>query len=344
MKFSAGDKVLIKQSGVEAEVLQPLSPKVIEVFYDGKTFPVHVRDVVAKAEKPFLKRESGLKGGKEMPNSGNENSDFPLTLAPAFYLSIAPIYDKADSEKVQELRISFLNQSSFSVVLEYCCRVSDKVFYQKSNCVIPCRDSFYLHEIPFDLMNDHPVFVYSLHSSEDEVDWSQSTGFHINDSLKLRPKKLFGYLNDCRILKRNSFTIKLGDLPLRSSPSLHNKIKVDKIKRKKVRKNSNNLKEIRSVVKGGFCEVDLHAESLGLKTMGVDNFEILSGQMAALKKAIDVALIQGEPSLVIIHGVGKGKLKDEVHRLLKSHPSISFFQHTWRPNYGYGATEAFFKQ
>jgi dsDNA-specific endonuclease/ATPase MutS2 len=49
-----------------------------------------------------------------------------------------------------------------------------------------------------------------------------------------------------------------------------------------------------------------------------------------------------QPDLIVIHGVGKGKLKDEIHQILKQKKEVKNFIHRYHPRYGYGATEIYF--
>jgi dsDNA-specific endonuclease/ATPase MutS2 len=45
----------------------------------------------------------------------------------------------------------------------------------------------------------------------------------------------------------------------------------------------------------------------------------------------------------MIHGVGSGKLKDEIHELLKVKKEVKSFFNKYDPRFGYGATEIFFQ-
>lgn len=59
---------------------------------------------------------------------------------------------------------------------------------------------------------------------------------------------------------------------------------------------------------------------------------------AFLSKAVRL----GVPSVFIIHGVGKGVLKDAISQRLKQHPNVAEFRNEYHPKYGWGATEVFF--
>lgn len=84
-------------------------------------------------------------------------------------------------------------------------------------------------------------------------------------------------------------------------------------------------------------EIDLHIEKLGVNFKGKSNAEIVQLQLNAAKQFIDKSMLAGKREVVLVHGVGNGTLKQEVHKLLKSYYGIRFEQADGR-NYGEGAT------
>ena len=48
-------------------------------------------------------------------------------------------------------------------------------------------------------------------------------------------------------------------------------------------------------------------------------------------------------NIIVIHGVGKGKLKDEIHEILRHKKEVKSFINRYTNLYGYGATEIFLK-
>ena len=89
--------------------------------------------------------------------------------------------------------------------------------------------------------------------------------------------------------------------------------------------------------------VDLHIEKLTDNWKHLNNFEILTMQLKAFEKYYELAVAHYQPSLTIIHGVGVGKLRDEVHDILKLKKEVSSFVNQYSQSYGYGATEIFFE-
>ena len=74
----------------------------------------------------------------------------------------------------------------------------------------------------------------------------------------------------------------------------------------------------------------------------MSNFEILTMQLSEFQKWYELAVAHRQPSLVIIHGVGTGKLRDEIHEILKTKREVKTFINQYDPRFGYGATEIFF--
>ena len=84
-------------------------------------------------------------------------------------------------------------------------------------------------------------------------------------------------------------------------------------------------------------ELDLHIEKLGVHFKGKSNGQIVQIQLDAARDFIDKSILAGKRELVLVHGVGNGTLKKEVHKLLKSYYGIRFEQGDSR-KYGEGAT------
>jgi DNA-nicking Smr family endonuclease len=68
------------------------------------------------------------------------------------------------------------------------------------------------------------------------------------------------------------------------------------------------------------------------------NGEILQHQMMRCRAFLREAFEKRYPKVVIIHGVGEGVLKSEVHRFLDQQDHLSYHDAPYR-TYGFGATE-----
>ena len=66
-------------------------------------------------------------------------------------------------------------------------------------------------------------------------------------------------------------------------------------------------------------KVDLHIELLTSNYHYLDNFEIVQMQLNECHKKIQQAINSNITKLIIVHGIGAGVLKSEVHKLLRDY-------------------------
>jgi hypothetical protein len=90
-------------------------------------------------------------------------------------------------------------------------------------------------------------------------------------------------------------------------------------------------------------EIDLHVDSTKFKGGKMDNKYAIEFQLDALEAALDNAVMKGKVEIRIIHGLGKGKLKEEVHKILAAHPQVKYFENSYHQRYGMGSTFVYFK-
>ena len=82
---------------------------------------------------------------------------------------------------------------------------------------------------------------------------------------------------------------------------------------KKLTTNNNNVRII-----------DLHIENISDHFHLMESFEIVQLQLKKCEKALDDALKSSTYKLIIVHGIGEGVLKNEVHNILRSY-NLRFF-------------------
>ena len=90
-------------------------------------------------------------------------------------------------------------------------------------------------------------------------------------------------------------------------------------------------------------EIDLHIETLLTAYKHLPKNEILRVQLKHFEISLDEAIKRRELSMIVIHGLGKGKLREEVMRLLREYKEVAHFKNEYHPKYGFGATEIAFE-
>ncbi len=113
------------------------------------------------------------------------------------------------------------------------------------------------------------------------------------------------------------------------------KIPVEKVIREKEKQQTKKVFKSRTPIED---EVDLHIENLLPSHRGMSNGEIIDVQLRHFTKALDNAIRNNYSRIVFIHGVGKGRLREEIIALLDTYSGISYRAASYQL-YGWGATE-----
>lgn len=88
-------------------------------------------------------------------------------------------------------------------------------------------------------------------------------------------------------------------------------------------------------------EIDLHFNKLVEFPKNFSNFEMLQIQLREARHFLDKTKKGGNKRVVLIHGVGEGRLKEEIHTMLERMDNLRFYDASYA-EYGRGATEVEF--
>lgn len=84
--------------------------------------------------------------------------------------------------------------------------------------------------------------------------------------------------------------------------------------------------------------IDLHLEKVHHGKGHIPGHDALFVQLDKFEAALDKAIGAGKLEFRVIHGFGKGKLKDEIYKILAKHPHVRSFENDYHSRYGYGST------
>jgi len=85
-------------------------------------------------------------------------------------------------------------------------------------------------------------------------------------------------------------------------------------------------------------EIDLHIENLLDSHKGMTNAQIIQYQLRVFQKELEAAISNSFYKIVFIHGVGNGRLKQEILAILRNYPELKVQDASFK-KYGFGATE-----
>jgi Smr domain-containing protein len=333
MKFQVGDIVLVLHSNEEGEVIDIINDKMVLVDVKGVKFPAYNDQL----EYPYFKRFSEKKifpkkkEKKYVDDLKQEKNQ--QKIADGVWITFLPVseIDEFGDDVVEELKIHLVNRTDIGYKFDYKLNFFGEPDFELKNEVHAFQD-FYLHDIPFADLNDNPSFDFDFTLVTPQKNFVD----HYEASLRLKPKQLFSRIEEIRLKGEATFSHRLFE----KYPGIQVEAKVGMGElASQYRKNSTGtgfLEPARSVI-------DLHIEKLNDDWKGMNNYEILSLQLKTFEKYYDLALAQMQPSLTVIHGVGTGRLREEIHEQLKHRREVKSFINQYHPAYGYGATEIFFE-
>jgi hypothetical protein len=335
MKYQVGDTVLLLHSQEEGEVVEILNNEMMLVDVNGVRFPVYLDQVDFPYFKRFTEKKIVVPKKEKVyvDNLKKEEVTNKYHVHSGVWLSLLPVFDKDvfDDDVVEKFKIYLLNQTGEAYNFSYGVNFKGSPDFHLNNTVLPFNE-FYLHDIPFEEMNDAPKFEFDFSLQKK----NKIKPDHYEVAVKIKAKQLFQKIEEMRLKNEPTFSFNLFEnFPDKIDeiiPDYHNSggrlYNISQAKEK--------LEPARSVV-------DLHIEKLMDNWKGLSNFEILTIQLNNFEKYYQLAVAHRQPNLIVIHGVGTGKLRNEIHEILKTKKEVRTFANQYNENFGFGATEIYFQ-
>jgi hypothetical protein len=319
-------------------VVDIISDTMMLVDIKGVSFPVYMDQV----DFPYFKRFTENKltpAKKEKQYIDDVKKEKPAVHNKAedgVWLTFLPVLDTDEfgDTVVQEMKIHLVNHTGLQYNFVYALHFFGKPDFELKNTVHPFED-FYLHDIAFEDLNDSPSFEFEFHLSERDKQKED----YFDTVVKLKPKQLFAKIKE--LVEKNQATF--SQLLFEKYPDKKFEETIELSDRLKSKNKIYNAAEARRHIQQPQSVVDLHIEKLADDWRRMSNYEILSMQLKAFEKYYHLAVVHHQPSLIVIHGIGEGKLRDEIHSLLRLKPDVKSFVNQYHPRFGYGATEIFFQ-
>ncbi len=338
MKYQVGDIVLILHSGEEAVVTDIINDKMLMVDVKGVSFPVYMDQVDFPYFKRFTEKKAATaqKEKKYIDDLRKEKKTVQHRTEDGVWLSFLPVmdFDSFGDVVVEELKLHLVNHTSCSYHFIYKLNYSGKPDFGLKNVIHPFED-FYLHDIPFEDLNDSPAFGFDFSLTQPD----KKKADHFEASVKLKPRQLFARIEELKQKNLATFSQLLFDTypdkvyEVKPEPGIKALQGARIYEASKARQ---HMEPPRSVI-------DLHIEKLTDNYRRMSNYEILQLQLKTFEKYYQLAIVHHQPSLIVIHGVGEGVLRNEIHDILRLKKEVKTFVNQFHPNYGFGATEIYFQ-
>ena len=337
MKFQVGDKVLVLHSNEEGEIIDIISDKMVMVDVRGVKFPAYIDQL----DFPYFKRFSEKKlipQKKERKYVEDLKKDkLPSQkVVDGVWLSFLPVMDidEFGDDVVVELKVHMINRTNRLYKFSYHLQFFGHSEFELKNEIHPFAD-FYLHDVPFEDMSDSPAFTFEF--SLGQPDKAKAEFYEA--SVRLKPKQLFARIEEIKKKGEATFSYRLFE-------EYPDKPKEEKLDIGTLAAKGMNIypaKEARRHLPPARTIVDLHIEKLTSDWNHLTNSEILDVQIKEFEKWYELAIAHQQPQLIVIHGVGSGRLRDEIHDILRLKKEVKSFVNQYHPSFGYGATEIYFQ-
>ena len=338
MKFEVGDEIVVLHTNEEGKVVEIINDKMVMIEVRGVKFPSYIDQI----DFPYFKRFSEK---KLFPEKKEKKfiEDVPVDkkklkdkVVDGVWITFIPVMDADEfgDDVVDEFKVHLVNRTETGFQFTYQLNYFGKPSFEITNKIHAFED-FYLHDVPFENLNDNPVFTFDFSL----ITPDKNKALHYETTLKLKPRQVFARIEELKKKGEATFSYKLFDTypgrPYEEPVELHT-LAGSGYKIYDASKARQHLESAKH-------DVDLHIEKLTPDWEKMDNFEKLTLQLKTFEKYFELALAHHLPSMIVIHGIGSGKLRDEIHEVLRLRREVKSFFNRYHPAYGYGATEIFFQ-
>ena len=343
MKYKIGDKVRFLNDVGGGTVSKIINSNMVHVMdEDGFEIPAMVGDIVVVGEvnhNNFKKPEPQPQVIKESEPVTAVKQDEPVVYIDGdmYELLLAFVPKNQKDIANSDIDVYFVNDSSY-----YCMYAlshwtkADKLKLMGRNDIEP----------------ELKEYVYTIERAELNTKINLNvTCFlykHKHDYKLYPPEQVNIELNPVKFVKASTFTendfFDENAYILKVAVSGNNTIAEMDISPKEIEKAIREKKDNRQRIipqkpAPEIEEIDLHIEQLVDNAQGLDNGQIVEIQLARFTTALELGIGAGTKRMVFIHGVGNGKLKHEIRRLLDTQYAGKVrYQDASFKEYGYGAT------
>ncbi|MBV8253752.1 MAG: Smr/MutS family protein [Chitinophaga sp.] len=358
MKYEIGDKVLLLSSKEEGTVVEIVNDNMVMIEVKGTSFPVYLDQIDFPyfhrfTKEKLVKPKPKLTPGDEIKVNRSKYED--LKTDKGMFLSVLPVYhhDGFD-ETIKLMKFHLFNDTPHAMRFYFQVWLNNQLDLEIKNEIHP-YNHFYLTDLLFESLNDNPRFEFTFVLKDAQPELASS----VKKTWKIKAKQMFVQLEELRTKAEATLTIPLFEKyptkaeekpelpPVQETPAAA----AAKGKKPDIAKiGSGTMASLLSKIQlqpettlEPKHEVDLHIEKLEKNWKGLSNIAILAIQLNAFQRYLDLAISHKQHHLIVIHGVGKGKLKDEIHNILRQTPEVANFVNQYHARYGYGATEINFK-
>ena len=315
--MNIGDKVRLLRGTEEGKIISIKNNKIVEIeIEDGFVIPALINEVVV-----IDKREAETFGNDTTTVDTLEKKEERKDLIPegihiGFYQS-----------NVDEFEAFIFNQTKTPILFSIS-QYDKKVIFGKSYGICKHYDHESLGNMTSSIFNEFKKLYIQLiiHESEARLK-KQPLAVELSLTREKLKNKIFIHSLD----KEISFVSLEDDQTLR--------IDANELQNRMMETNPLSLEQNAIRTTQAHNTIDLHVDS---QSSNLNPNEILEYQLNEFEKAFDNALVMNVEKLKVIHGIGAGILRNEIHKRLSKKSEVKFFEDADKERFGFGSTIIYF--
>jgi hypothetical protein len=340
MLFAKGSKVRLKISADTGVVTDILDKDLLLIRLDNGSMeiPVFTEDLEHVSAHHFIEIKSG-----EDASENQSAFAFPPPERQYSILSSYGIQVGFDAIENNQYRVFMLNDTTHDFIFQFCWITGGIKRFDRHG-KLPKTSAVEVGLMHTDDLNIQPEAVIRCARITTE-----GTGPELEKTLKIKAKTFFSKVITAPLLNRPMHLFQVFSEVEDSKPPNKDKedLKTYTLRNAKPVQHFSANKWSPSgdlVAKANFSgEIDLHIENLADPSKKRSNAEILRIQIAHFEQFMEEAIRLGAERVFLIHGLGKGKLRDEIASRLIQMKEVKSFHNNYHPRYGFGATEVIFR-
>ena len=168
MKYEIGDEIIVLHSNEEGKVIDIINDKMVMIQVRGVKFPAYMDQIDFPyfkrfTEKKLFPAETKKKYIEDLRKEKIPAKPLERKVSDGVWLSFLPKFtsDEFGDDIVTDLKVHLINRTESGYNFNYYLQFFGKPEFELRNEIMAFSD-FYLHDIPFEDMNDSPAFSFEF--------------------------------------------------------------------------------------------------------------------------------------------------------------------------------------
>lgn len=340
MFFAVGTKVKLINTGDKGVITESLGGDMFIVYLEDPDMEIpasaeNLERLDDRRKKPTAQFVKG-KQPKPIPELTSPAVQYKILSHKGILIAFVPDYNLDGT--TSHFDIKLINDTAHTILFSYHLQL-EGITKKQHKSLLASAAVFELGRLSYAELNETPAFQLDC--------WEQKTngtGSKLSKRIKVKPKHFFSRLATAPLVNEQAHLYIVFD-KLAAPPKVKKKKGEDlttytlksapPIKKVSYYKKYADIEEFAAFK----TEIDLHIEQLIGDASDKSNSEILRIQLDHFDRYISRAVQLGIKRVFVIHGLGKGVLKDAIASRLLQNPDVRTFKNEYHPRYGFGATE-----